>query len=118
MDAHSTVTAEEGDRYPLGPPSLRATSPGHFLFGALGPATVALPQRSAWLADTVTRRIRSEVTLKGGSLLTERPLAMRKRSLSGSGWKVCENCGEIQEMMHYNYRRGMQSILVFIVKHR
>ena len=30
MDAHSTVTAEEGDRYPLGPPSLRATSPGHF----------------------------------------------------------------------------------------
>ena len=22
MDAHSTVTAEEGDRYPLGPPSL------------------------------------------------------------------------------------------------
>ncbi len=23
MDAHSTVTAEEGDRYPLGPPSLR-----------------------------------------------------------------------------------------------
>ena len=43
MDAHSTVTAEEGDRYPLGPPSLRATSPGHFLFGALGPATVALP---------------------------------------------------------------------------
>ena len=43
MDAHSTVTAEEGDRYPLGPPSLRATSPGYFLFGALGPATVALP---------------------------------------------------------------------------
>ena len=30
MDAHSTVTAEEGDRYPLGPPSLRATSPGYF----------------------------------------------------------------------------------------
>jgi hypothetical protein len=43
MDAHSTVTAEEGDRYPLGPPSLRATSPGYFLFGALGPATVVLP---------------------------------------------------------------------------
>jgi len=79
---------------------------------------VASPLRSAWLADTVTRRIRSEVTLKGGSLLTERPLAMRERSLSGSGWKVCENCGEIQEMMHYNYRRGTQSILVFIVKHR
>jgi len=35
---------------------------------------VASPLRSAWLADTVTRRIRSEVTLKGGSLLTERPL--------------------------------------------
>ena len=24
MDAHSTVTAEEGDRYPLGPPSICA----------------------------------------------------------------------------------------------
>ncbi len=23
MDAHSTVTAEEGDRYPLGPPNMR-----------------------------------------------------------------------------------------------
>ena len=30
MDAHMPVTHEEGDRYPLGPPSLRATSPGHF----------------------------------------------------------------------------------------
>jgi hypothetical protein len=47
----------------------------------------AAPIRSAWLADTVTRRIRSEVTLKGGSLFTERPLAMRERFLSGSGWK-------------------------------
>jgi len=37
----------------------------------------AAPIRSALLADTVTRRIRSEVTLKGGSLFTERPLAMR-----------------------------------------
>ena len=25
MDAHSTVTAEEGDRYPLGPPSCQGT---------------------------------------------------------------------------------------------
>jgi hypothetical protein len=24
MDAHSTVTAEEGDRYPLGPPIINA----------------------------------------------------------------------------------------------
>jgi len=43
MDAHSTVTAEEGDRYPLGPPSFEATPPGHFLARALGPATVASP---------------------------------------------------------------------------
>ena len=41
MDAHQPVTLKEGDRYPLGPPSFEATSPGHFLFGALGPATVA-----------------------------------------------------------------------------
>ena len=54
MDAHEPVTLEEGDRYPLAP-----------------------PERSALFADTVTRRMRSEVTLKGGSLLTERPLAMR-----------------------------------------
>jgi hypothetical protein len=26
MDAHSTVTAEEGDRYPLGPPSFVSVS--------------------------------------------------------------------------------------------
>ncbi len=103
---------------PIQDAKFEATSPGHFLARALDPATVASPLRSAWLADTVTRRIRSEVTLKGGSLLTERPLAMRERSLSGSGWKVCENCGATQEMMHYNYRRGTQSILVFIVKHR
>jgi hypothetical protein len=32
--------------------------------------------------------MRSGVIAKGGSLLTERPLAMRERSLSGSGWKV------------------------------
>ena len=66
MDAHSTVTAEEGDRYPLGP-----------------------PRRSAQSADSMTRTMRSGVIAKGGSLLTERPLAMRKRSLSGSGWKEC-----------------------------
>jgi hypothetical protein len=30
----------------------------------------------------------SEVTLKGGSSLTELALAIRERSLSGSGWKV------------------------------
>jgi len=55
---------------------------------------------------------RSEVTLKGGSLFTERPLAMRERSWSGSGWRVCEICGATQEMIHYKYRRGMQSIMV------
>jgi hypothetical protein len=66
MDAHEPVTLEEGDRYPLAP-----------------------PERSALLADTVTRRIRSEVTLKGGSLPTERPLAMRERNPSGSGWRPC-----------------------------
>jgi len=38
--------------------------------------------------DTVTRRMRSSVTTTGGSLRTKRPLAMRERSLSGSGWKV------------------------------
>jgi len=48
----------------------------------------------------VTRRMRSEVTLTGGSLLTERPLAMRERTPSGSGWKVCEICGATQEMIH------------------
>jgi hypothetical protein len=32
--------------------------------------------------------MRSGVIAKGGSLLTKRPLAMRERSLSGSGWKV------------------------------
>ena len=62
--------------------------------------------------------MRSGVIAKGGSLLTERPLAMRERSLSGSGWKVCEICGATQEMMHYNYRRGSQSIRDVIVKHR
>ena len=67
---------------------------------ALGPATVAPPKRSAWLADTVTRRMRSEVTLKGGTTPTEVALAMRERTLSGSGWKVCEICGATQEMIH------------------
>jgi len=45
---------------------------------------VASPLRSAWLADTVTRRIRSEVTLKGGSLLTERPLFYSQASIKVS----------------------------------
>ena len=34
MDAHSTVTAEEGDRYPLGPPSFVSVSKyGHASVG-------------------------------------------------------------------------------------
>jgi hypothetical protein len=48
----------------------------------------------------MTRTMRSGVIAKGGSLLTERPLAMRERTLSGSGWKVCEICGATQEMIH------------------
>ena len=36
----------------------------------------------------MTRTMRRCVIAQGGSLLTERPLAMRERSLSGSGWKV------------------------------
>jgi len=47
--------------------------------------------------------MRSGVTPKGGTTLTEVALAMRERSLSGSGWK---------ERMLYNYRRGMQSIFL------
>ena len=43
MDAHNTVTVEEGDRYPLRPPIFEATPPGYFLARALGPATVASP---------------------------------------------------------------------------
>jgi len=39
--------------------------------------------------DTVTHRMRSSVTATGGSLRTQRPLAMRERSLPGSGWKEC-----------------------------
>ena len=38
--------------------------------------------------DSVTHTMRSSVTTTGGSLRTERPLAMRERSLPGSGWKV------------------------------
>jgi hypothetical protein len=38
---------------------------------------------------SVTHTMRSTVTSTGGSLRTKRPLAMRERSLSGSGWKEC-----------------------------
>jgi hypothetical protein len=58
--------------------------------------------------------MRSAVISKGGSSPTELALATRERSLSGSGWRVREICGEIQELMHYNYRRGMQSIFKYI----
>ena len=54
--------------------------------------------------------MRNGVTTVGGTVLAETALAIRERSLSGSGWRVCEICGATQEMMHYNYRRGMQSI--------
>jgi hypothetical protein len=65
-----------------------------------------------------SHKMRSEVTLTGGSGLALPALAARQRSRSRSGWKVCEICGATQEMIHYNYRRGTQSISVFIVKHR
>ena len=47
MDARSTVTAKEGDRYPLRPPSLKPHRLDTSLFEALGPATVASPLRSS-----------------------------------------------------------------------
>jgi len=50
--------------------------------------------------------MRSGVTPKGGSSLTKLALAMRERSLSGSGWK---------ERMLYNYRRGTQSIFYRVI---
>jgi hypothetical protein len=66
-----------------------------------------------------SHKMRSELTLTGGTLLAVRALAIRERSLSGSGWRVYEICGATQEMMHYNYRRGMQSIFEnIIVKHQ
>jgi hypothetical protein len=41
------------------------------------------PRRSALLADIVTRKMRSEVTLTGGTLQTESALAIRESSLVG-----------------------------------
>ena len=60
MDAHEPVTLEEGDRYPLGPPSFfEATAPGHFLARALGPATVA----SLFLFHSSTAVVQETVNL-------------------------------------------------------
>ena len=119
MDAHKPVTLEEGDRYPLGPPSYAVgLGRGHVLrildsrarFDS-GGCTQTFQRH--WIVWSHT--MRNGVTTVGGTLLAVRALAARKRSLSGSGWRVCEICGATQEMMHYNYRRGMQSIFVFIV---
>jgi hypothetical protein len=71
------VTHEVRGSKPLRGAKFEATPPGHFLARALGPATVASPKRSAQSADSMTRTMRSGVIAKGGSLLTERPLAMR-----------------------------------------
>ena len=59
---------------------------------------------------------------KGGSLLTKRPLAMRERSLSGSGWKV-RVMGTIASYLDVlqlppGDAEHVKSTFVFIVKHR
>ena len=68
--------------------------------------------------DTVTHRMRSSVTTTGGSLRTQRPLAMRERSLSGSGWKV-RVMGTIASYLDVlQLPPGDAEHFVFIVKHR
>jgi hypothetical protein len=53
--------------------------------------TPSPPERSAWLADSVTRMMRSGVTPKCGTTLTEVALATRKFSLVGKRVEgVCE----------------------------
>ena len=52
MDARSTVTAKEWGSLPPEAAKFEATPPGHFLLGALGPATVASPNVPASL-DTL-----------------------------------------------------------------
>jgi hypothetical protein len=50
-----------------------------------------------------TRTIRSRVTPTGGTLQAISALAIRERSLSGSGWRVTVT---ILDLSNYNYRRG------------
>ena len=53
MDARSTVTAKEWGSLPPEAAKFEATPPGHFLLGALGPATVASPFMESTVTDTL-----------------------------------------------------------------
>ena len=79
MDAHEPVTLEEGDRYPLRPPSFEATPPGHFLARALGPATVASPIQESVLNTLSNLSVGSTATIEsivGGHSYTDRLKSM------------------------------------------